>query len=62
VLNLFSNITKQNLKDEHEPESVFYLIISARKHMAERFFKLYFTIYIIIYHGCRQHKRTPTGT
>lgn len=51
MLNLFSNTTKQNSKDEHEPESAFYLISSARKYMAERFFKLYFTIYVIVYHG-----------
>lgn len=62
MLNLFNNTTKQKLKDEHEPGSIFYLITSARNPKAERFVNLEFTIYIVIYHGCRQNKRTPTGT
>lgn len=62
MLNLFNNATKQNLKDEHEPGSVFYLITSARTPMAERFFNLEFAIYVAVDHGCRQNKRTPTRT
>lgn len=62
MLNQFSNAAKQNLKDEHEPEYVFYLISSARVRMAQRFFRLYFTIYVIAYCDYRQHNRMLTGT
>lgn len=61
MLNLFNNTTKQNLKDEHEPGSIFFLITSARQPMAEIFVNLEFTVYVIIYHGCRQNKSTPLG-